>query len=79
MSGSHKIVEARIIPWPGGVFGVLFRFDSGWLDAHKVGSREAAEREARRVGEFLPVPGYTPKGRIHPTVVRLSSPVKKAS
>jgi hypothetical protein len=79
MSGSHKIVEARVIPWPGGVFGVLYRFDSGWLDAHKVGSRKAAERETRRVGEFQPIPGYTPKGRIHPTIVRLPSLAKKAS
>ncbi len=79
MSGWHRIVEARVIPWPGGVFGVLYRFDSGWLDAHKVGSREAAERATRRIGELQPIPGYTPKGRIHPTFVPLRSVVKKAS
>ncbi len=78
MSGSHKIVEARVVPWPGGVFGVLYRFDSGWLDAHMVGSRRAAEREAERVGELQPIPGFKPRGRGYPHIQQPSSPMKKA-
>jgi hypothetical protein len=77
MTGSHKIVEARVIPWPGGVFGVLYRFDSGWLDAHMVGSRKAAERETERVGELQPIPGFEPRGRVRPHIQPSTSAMRK--
>jgi hypothetical protein len=63
MSGVHKIVEARVINWRDGAFGVLYRYDSGWLDAHRVGTRQAAERAAQRLGESEPIPGYQPRTR----------------
>jgi hypothetical protein len=63
MSGLHKIVEARVINWRDGSFGVLYRYDSGWLDAHRVGTRPAAERAAQRVGESEPIPDYHPRSR----------------
>jgi len=74
MSGLHKIVEARVINWRDGAFGVRYRFDSGWLDAHRVGTRQAAERAAQRVGESEPIPGYQP--RLHPAPRHL--PLKNA-
>ena len=61
----HKIVSAKVLPerskggYGGyGGYGVLFEFSDGWVEACFHMTKEEAERQARRIGESVPVPTF---------------------
>jgi len=41
-----------------GGYGVLFEFSDGWVEACFHMTKEEAERQARRIGESVPVPTF---------------------
>ena len=58
----HKIVSTKVLPDRSkggyGGYGVLFEFSDGWVEACFHMTKEEAERQARRIGESVPVPTF---------------------
>ena len=55
----HKIVSAKVLPERSkGGYGVSFEFSDGWVEACFQMTKEEAERQARRIGESVPVPTF---------------------
>jgi len=55
----HKIVSAKVLPERSkGGYGVVFEFSDGWVEACFHMTKEEAERQARRIGESVPVPTF---------------------
>jgi hypothetical protein len=52
----HKIVSAKVLPERSK--GGLFEFSDGWVEACFHMTKEEAERQARRIGESVPVPTF---------------------
>jgi hypothetical protein len=45
----RDVVEAKVIPWEGGVYGVRYRTSSGYEGDVRVGPRSEAEAMVRRL------------------------------